>query len=159
MGVGLDFLHNLAAGVFSNSTAMADTLNLYDISNVDSPLLLSQHAFPTTPRAANGNRISQTLIKSDLFFSIDANNGILVLQEKTPAALVKLTELRKLSEGAFQLGYSNHSNAGAYAVYASTDLLDWSYLGVATQASAGHFQFTDLQATNLSHRFYQLRWP
>jgi hypothetical protein len=159
MGVGLDVPHNLAAGVCSNGTATADSLNLYNNSSVDSAFLLSQSDFPTTPRAANGNRISQTFFKNDLVFSIDANNGVLVLQVKTPSALVRLTEFRKLPEGAFLMGYSNYSNAMAYAVHASTNLLNWSYLGMATQASPGHFQFMDLQATNLSHRFYQLRSP
>src|SRR6185436_8875041 len=37
MGLRLDLTHNLAAGVFSNSAAAADSLNFYDISNSNSP--------------------------------------------------------------------------------------------------------------------------
>jgi hypothetical protein len=159
MGVGMDLTRNLAAGVSSNGTAVADSVNLYDTSEPNSPLLLSQYAFPTTPRAANGNRISQTLIKNDLVLSIDANNGILVLRLAIPTADVKLTEFRKLGGGAFRLGYFNNSNADPYAVYASTNLFNWSYLGTSTQDFPGHFQYTDPQTTNLSRRFYQLRWP
>ncbi len=160
MGVGLDLAHHLVAGVFSNGTAVADTVNLYEISNLDAPLLLSQYEFPTTPRVANGNVISQTLIKNDRYFSIDANNGILALQTKIPQSMVRISQYQKLSpQSAFQFGYFNHSNASPYAVYASPDLLNWNYLGMATQGTPGHFQFTDLQATSLSRRYYQLRWP
>ena len=50
MGVGLDLAGNLAAGVFSNSTSTADSVNLYDITNLNSPTLLAQYDFPTSPR-------------------------------------------------------------------------------------------------------------
>ncbi len=80
MGVGLDLTRNLAAGVFSNSTTTADSLNLYDISNLNSPVPLSQYSFPTTPRVANANRITQTFFKNDLLFTLDANNGIMVFR-------------------------------------------------------------------------------
>lgn len=86
MGVGLDLTDNLAAGVFSGSAATADTLNLYDISNLSSPALLSQYDFPTPPHIANANFISQTFFKNGLLFTIDANNGIMVFQVTTPAA-------------------------------------------------------------------------
>ena len=84
MGMGLDLTHNLAAGVFSNSPSAADSLNFYDISNSNAPVLLAQYDFPTTPRIANANYISQTFFKNGLLFSIDANNGIMVFQVAIP---------------------------------------------------------------------------
>jgi len=85
MGVGLDLAHNLAAGVFSTGTG-ADMLNLYDLSNSNNPVQLSQSPFPTTPRIANANFISQTFFKNGLLFTIDANNGIMVFKVNLPAA-------------------------------------------------------------------------
>jgi len=158
MGIGMDLAHTFAAGVFSNGTSTADSVNLYDTSNLNSPTLLSHSDFPTIPRAGNPNRISQTLIKNGLVFSIDANNGIAIFQILTPPAIVRLTEFKKLANGAFQLGYSNNGGA-AYTLYASTNLINWTPLGTPTQALPGFFQFTDPEATNLSRRFYQLRWP
>src|SRR5262249_16263837 len=80
MGIGLDLTRKLAAGVFSNSPATADTLNLYDIGNSNAPVLLAQYSFPTSPRNGNNNRISQTFFKNDLLFTIDGNNGIMVFR-------------------------------------------------------------------------------
>jgi gamma-glutamyltranspeptidase/glutathione hydrolase len=158
MGIGLDLTRNLAAGVFSNSPSIADSLNLYDVSNLNSASLLSQYFFPTTPRTANPNRISQTFFKNDLIFSMDANNGIMVFRLQIPPAIVKLTDVKKLAGGAFQFGYSN-SSSGAYNVYASSNLINWTAIGVPTQTAPGYFQFIDPSGSNTSRRFYQLRWP
>ena len=83
MGVGIETTRHLAGGVFANSTT-ADTLNLYDITDVNDPTLLVQYAFPTSPRVANNNQISQTFFKNGMAFSIDANNGIMVFKIMDP---------------------------------------------------------------------------
>jgi hypothetical protein len=47
-------------------------------------------------------------------------------------------------------------------VLASTNIslptTDWTVIGPATEGTARTFQFTDPQATNNVHRFYQVRW-
>ena len=63
-----------------------------------------------------------------------------------------------LGNGAFQFAYTNSSGQGSM-VYASTNLVDWASLGVATQISSGLYQFTDTAATNYPRRFYKLRTP
>jgi hypothetical protein len=161
MGIGLDLTRNLAAGVFSNSPTTADSLNLYDISDLNFPSLLSQYDFPIAPRAANNNRISQTLFKNDLVFTIDANNGIMAFRVQTalPApAPIKLINFANLPNGAFQFAYSN-SDGRTFSVFASTNLFDWTPIGTATQIAPNSFQFTDQNATNIPRRFYQLRSP
>jgi hypothetical protein len=160
MGVGLDVMRNLAAGVFSNSTTTADSLNLYDLSDLNSPSLLAQYDFPATPRVANGNRISQTFFKNDLVFSLNANNGIMVFRivGPPPSTTVKLTSFARLADGPFQFAYSN-SGIQTFSVFASTNLAAWNSIGVATQISPGLYQFTDTNANNYQRRFYQLRSP
>src|ERR1043166_8369448 len=78
----------------------------------------------------------------------------------TPPApsLVRLTDFMKLSDGRFQFAYSNTSSQNG-TIHASTNLLDWSPVGAATQISAGLYQFTDPAASNYARRFYQLRLP
>ena len=160
LGLGLDVMRNLAAGVFSNSTTSADSLNFYDLGDLNAPALLAQFDFPTTPRAANGNRISQTFFKNDLVFSLDANNGLLVARVAGPPAsgILRLTNFTRLGNGTFQFTYSNTSPQ-TFTVLASTNLVNWNAIGTATQTSPGWFQFTDAAATNLPYRFYQLRSP
>jgi gamma-glutamyltranspeptidase/glutathione hydrolase len=75
-----------------------------------------------------------------------------------PPAIVRLTHFTISNNGTFQFAYSN-SNNEPYTVFASTNLIHWSSIGTATETSPGRFEFTDLNSTNIPHRFYQLRWP
>jgi hypothetical protein len=47
----------------------------------------------------------------------------------------------------------------SYSVWASTNLVNWTWLGAATQTSPGQYQFLDQSATNFPHRFYRLSAP
>lgn len=160
MGVGLDVLRNLAAGVCSNSTTAADTVNLYDLSDMTAPGLLGQYDFPSNPRNANGNRISQTFFKNDLVFALDANNGLAVFRvlAPPPVSTIRLFNFARASNGGFQFAYTN-TGAQSYRVFASSNLLDWAAIGAATQSSPGRFEFGDGSAANAARRFYQLRAP
>jgi hypothetical protein len=75
-----------------------------------------------------------------------------------PPVPTTLTNLWRLGNGAFQFAYTNTA-AQPGSVYASTNLLNWLPVGVATQISSGLYQFTDTTATNYPRRFYQLRSP
>lgn len=64
----------------------------------------------------------------------------------------------RLEDGSFRLQF--YSVAGAsYSVLASTNLTDWTLLGLATEPWAGEFQFTDADAGANPQRFYRLRSP
>jgi hypothetical protein len=63
-----------------------------------------------------------------------------------------------LTGGLFQMNFTGVSDL-PYAIWASTDLLDWSQIGIASQPSAGSFLFSDSAATNYPSRFYQVRLP
>jgi hypothetical protein len=80
-GVGLDNSpRQLAAGVSTNSAAGPDSVDLYDVSDPVSPLLIQQFNFGLSPRNPNANNISHTFFSGDLLFSLDANNGIMVFR-------------------------------------------------------------------------------
>ena len=49
----------------------------------------------------------------------------------------------------------SNSVAGAFSVEYSTNLVDWQFLGLATQ----RYLFTDTNAPASSQRYYRLRWP
>jgi len=78
--------------------------------------------------------------------------------EVTPPPAPALLNLKLFPDGAFQFAYSNNSGR-SYTVHASTEFTDWSPIAVATQVSAGLFQFTDTATSNFPNRFYQLRSP
>jgi hypothetical protein len=93
-------------------------------------------------------------------------NGIysaasILLLAPTPTS-IRLVNVARLPNGAFQFGFTNPPGA-VFTALATTDLSlgpsGWSVLGGATEISDGHFQFTDTQATSYPRRFYQVRSP
>jgi hypothetical protein len=71
-----------------------------------------------------------------------------------------------MSDGIFQLNFAGIGDL-PYGIWASTNLSDWTEIGIASQTNQGlpvqpydqPFQFNDLAATNFPTRFYQLRLP
>jgi hypothetical protein len=74
---------------------------------------------------------------------------------------VLLTQPRKLPTGAFQFTFRNTPGL-SFTVLSTTNLAvrveNWTSLGLATEASPGHFQFTDAAADS-KQRFYRVRSP
>ena len=73
---------------------------------------------------------------------------------------ILLGSLEKLSNGSFQLSFTNNPGAG-FVILTSTNLAlplsSWTVLGTPVEISSGHFQYMDLRATNRSQSFYQIR--
>jgi hypothetical protein len=63
-----------------------------------------------------------------------------------------------LTGGDYWLAFAGFKNL-PFAVWDSSDLLNWGFLGTALQPSPGQFQFSDPASTNDTGRFYQLRLP
>ena len=97
-------------------------------------------------------------------FGFSASDG----QYDSPPALATVTILPppsvqvagfvQSSNAGFALSFDGLSNA-AYAVQASTNLVNWSRLGTAAQPSPGQFFFLDTDATNKPQRFYRVTSP
>jgi hypothetical protein len=68
-----------------------------------------------------------------------------------------ITGYTRLASGAIQLQFNAASAAAGYAVLASTNLIDWLPLGLASETVPGHFEFMDADARNHATRFYQLK--
>lgn len=78
--VSLSLDRNLCAGVNTNAaTGQPHTLDLYDVADLNSPLLIAQYTFPVA-RTANNNAISQTLIAGNYLFTIEGNNGLMAFK-------------------------------------------------------------------------------
>ncbi len=77
--------------------------------------------------------------------------------EVTSVLLPTLANFARLGNGTFQFSYTN-SGFQSYSVYTSSNLLNWTFVGLAAQISPGSNWFTDTNA-NSSQRFYQLRSP
>lgn len=93
----------------------------------------------------------------NIFVYVDS--GVLssaALYEPTPIALIGTIP----TNNAIQLSFTNDAGS-AFAVLATTNLSaslsNWTILGNTTEVAPGQFQFTDLQATNFTQRFYRVR--
>jgi len=92
--------------------------------------------------------------------------GVIFLADNmtvTPAPPpIIVTNVVKLPNGPFQFSFSATPNA-SFTVFGATNptlpFSNWAALSGLTEAPAGHFQFTDWQATNMLRRFYRVSSP
>lgn len=77
--VGFNLETNLLAGIgFALSNSTPDTVNFYDISDFNNPVLLGKYPFPTNQQG-NVNFFGQVLVTTNRVFAIDGNNGVVAL--------------------------------------------------------------------------------
>jgi hypothetical protein len=100
--MGIDLSNNIGAGVFFSSVAGDyDRLYLFDLSNLNSPLMIATYNAPLAGNGsaqqcynfpvahiANANWIAQVAIGGGKIFAIDANNGIIAVPEFPPVATI-----------------------------------------------------------------------
>ncbi len=79
--VSILFQSNLLAGInFSGVlNASPDVLELYDVSQMNVPLLLGSYAFPANV-VSNFNHIGQIIMTTNYVFALEANNGLMAFQ-------------------------------------------------------------------------------
>jgi hypothetical protein len=86
----------------------------------------------------------------------------LALVAAPPACEIGLSGPQWLENGAFQFAFTNTPGAFLRVLAAANPALplsNWMPLGDPMEVSPGQFQFTDLQATNNSKRFYRVSSP
>jgi hypothetical protein len=90
-GVALDTAHTLAIGVdfVGSASATPDAVAVYDITDVNSPMLIKRYNFPVNQNA-NANVICETIVSGNRVWSLDANNGMLFLNIIPPVNSMKL---------------------------------------------------------------------
>ncbi|HEX3719789.1 MAG TPA: hypothetical protein VH595_17695 [Verrucomicrobiae bacterium] len=74
------------------------------------------------------------------------SNGLVTVENLSP------------QNGAFQIQFPGVVDM-PYAIWSSTDMLNWIQIGIADQPTPGSFQFTDTTASNSPARFYEVRLP
>ena len=92
--------------------------------------------------------------------------GVIFLADNmtvTPAPPpIIVTNVVKLANGPFRFSFTATPNA-PFTVFGATNpalpFSNWAALVGLTEAPAGHFQFTDWQATNMPRRFYRVSSP
>src|SRR5439155_23546863 len=91
--VAIDFTRKLLAALnYCGNTNGPDTLDLYDISNINTPTLLGRYNFPVNQKA-NANFIGQIVFGGGKVFAIDGNNGMVAFSivEALPRSDIRFT--------------------------------------------------------------------
>jgi hypothetical protein len=97
-------------------------------------------------------------------FSVSANDGQYgsapewVTVNIIPPLVVPAGTYGLGTNGSFAVSFAGLAEA-TYSVWFSTNLIDWSRLGSATQATPGQFQFSDSTAKYYPYRFYRAGSP
>ena len=68
----------------------------------------------------------------------------------------QFTSISLQPEGRVRMQFAGDSRA-LYLIEASTNLVDWELIGVASSTIIGQFQFDDKEAGRFAQRFYRLR--
>jgi hypothetical protein len=91
-----------------------------------------------------------------------AGNPILqIYHNGTPlsnSADLRIKALKTLADGSHQLSFDGQVGFG-YTVWASSNLVQWTALGVPNEGSPATFQFSDHPAASLASRFYRVSRP
>lgn len=78
--ITFDFSRNLAGAVdIVGNTGAPDQINLYDITDLSLPVLLSHFPFPENRRSNSGN-FAQVVFGADKMFALEARNGVVAFR-------------------------------------------------------------------------------
>ena len=148
-GAAIDSTRHLLAGVACYTTSPTpDTLNLYEISDLNNPLLLAQYNFPvnsgTNHVVATPNCVNQTIIRGNKLFTIEGGNGLMAFTiapgaPTAPNFLVQPHDIRVIEGGT---GSFN-------AVVDQQSSFQWRFAGANIPGATGAtYTLTNAQPTN-----------
>ncbi len=125
--VQMDFTRNFAAALcFNNLANTADSLDLYDITDMSHPILLGRAPFPVVHRG-NDNSFGNAVFTTDRIFAIDGNNGIIAATIGAPPGpplnIVVTSGNATLSWSTNTPGFTLQKTTGL------TSPISWSSLG------------------------------
>ncbi len=90
--------------------------------------------------------------------SLGVINGFITNFTTSPGLLISSAAFTGAGQQQFQIGFSTQSNQ-TFSILGSTNLVTWTNLGPALEASPGHYQFIDSNSFLYQQRFYQLQSP
>ena len=83
--VAVDFARKIVIGINFSASGSPDTVDMYDISTITPPLLLSRKNFPINHQG-NQNLFGQVILSGNKVFAVDANNGMVAFDLVAPLA-------------------------------------------------------------------------
>lgn len=93
-------------------------------------------------------------------FTVGSNSNLVSGAAGSLSGPIQVAFPNGSSTGGGEIQLSFAGNAGtSYSVWASTNLVNWTWDGTATETSPGQYQFATQSATNFPYSFYRLSSP
>jgi hypothetical protein len=146
--VNLDLTRNLMAGInYSGTTNAPNTLDLYEISDFDTPMLIAKYNFPENFKA-NNNLIGNVLIAGDKVFALDGNNGFVTFAINAPAS--SMLSLNYFVEGSDIHFFWSDTTAILQGTPSLTPTVIWSDLSLVGATGS-------VQSADSGNQFFRLK--
>ena len=152
------------ATLLANGLVLVAGYATYNSTNDSAELYDPASAIWTTAAPMKFPRVQHTatLLPNGKVLVVGGFLATAELYDSTGAAIIVLTNPTRLTNGTFQFVWTNtpgSTNVVLLTTNVATVSTNWTVQAGATEVTAGHFQFTDLQATNSTKRFYRVRSP
>ena len=134
---------------FAAASSTPDTLDLFEVLDLSSPLLLAQYNFPVNHQA-NANFIGQVVFGTTNVFAVDGNNGIVAFK------FIPYRPPLSIACTAGQAIVSWVTNATGYTLYSApalTNPMPWTPLGAGTVVGGAYVVTNSAAAAG----FYRLQ--
>jgi hypothetical protein len=146
--VAQDFTRQLMAGInFNGNTNTADSVDLYEMSLPNAPLLIAQYRFPTNQQA-NGNFIGQVVFAGNRVWALDGNNGLMSFTITAPSLSV--------SQSGNNVIVSWTTNVSGLLLQSTPTLSPAAWAGVTNVVSVVGGRYTITDNVSLGSKFYRL---
>ena len=159
-GVGNNDFVDIGAGAPVGSATLDGTISVNVLNNF-LPALGSTFDILTADSIASTATVlgsSGSAFSTSIVTGGDGRQVLRLTVTAQPVVAFSLINLQRPSPGTVQFSFVNAS-AKNFKVWGTTNLANaWSFLGSATELSAGQYQFIDSHATN-RQEFYQVSWP
>ena len=151
VGLLLSAQSNWVCGIdFVSSSSTPDTLDLFEASDLSTPLLLAKYSFPTNHQG-NANFMGQVLFAGTNVFAVDANNGIAAF------TWVPFKPTLSIVQSGSNVIVSWFTNATGYSLYSNPSVTSpgtWSLIGPGTIVGT---EYVVTNAITPTPQFYRLQ--
>jgi hypothetical protein len=156
--VAVDQARSLVAGINFSAAPNApatvpDTLDLYDVSDFNNPLIIAKYNFPANKRP-NGNAIGQVVFAGNRVFAVDGNNGIVAFTIVPPGGTSPTLTITRSSSNVV---LSWPASATGFGLQKTTSLSGGSWQNVTTAVVPMGDQNTVTESASTGPAFYRLR--
>jgi hypothetical protein len=149
--LAFDFSNHLMAVIlYSFNSSVPDSLDLYDVADIDNPVLLGSYPFPTTSKP-NSTGIGQVVFSNSRVYAVNGNNGVMGFS----VAFRVIPRLDIAQSGSTVLLSWTNSVSG-YTLQCNTNLSSTNWMSVNNPVSVSDRRYVVSDLLTDGTKFYRL---